>query len=133
MSRTHLPWRDWRVWGRPVHPNALGVGVLMTTLTVYNAIDRGVLGATALGDVVMAGAGASLVCLVAGWVTQQQILVAVGMLAATAAYCLRGLFIALTSGPAAEGVWFSLGAVIIAGGSFYLEMRDLDEVRDDDR
>lgn len=122
--RRYLPWRDWRAWGRPVHPNALGVGVLMVTLTVYNAIDRGVLGDAVLGDVVMAGSAAALVCLAAGWVTQQGILVAVGMLTAAATYTLRMLFIAFTLGPAAEDVWLSLGTVIICGGSFYLEVRD---------
>ena len=112
------------MWGRPVHPVALGIGILMATLTVYNAANVGVLGAHVLGDVVMVGSSAALVCLVAGWVTQHQILVAVGLLAAAAAYLLRALFIALTVGPTAEGVWLSTGAVVIAGGSFLLEVWD---------
>lgn len=124
QRRRHLPWREWRVWGRPVHPVALGIGILMATLTVYNAANVGVLGAHVLGDVVMVGSSAALVCLVAGWVTQHQILVAVGLLAAAAAYLLRTLFIALTVGPTAEGVWLSTGAVVIAGGSFLLEVWD---------
>lgn len=123
-ERVHLPHRDWRAWGRPVYPVALGIGVLMATLTAYNALNTGVLRATLLGDIVMVLAGASLVMLVAGWVTQRQVMVATGLLTAASAYVARMLFIAFTLGIGAEGVWLSLGTVVIAGGSYLLEVRD---------
>lgn len=116
----HLPWDGWRVWNRAVDPVALGIGLAMATLLVYNVTDRGILGPHMLGDVVAALCGAALVNLIAGWFTQHRTILAVGFLVAFIAYLLRGTAVLLLAGPAAEGVWLSTSGAIICGGSFLL-------------
>ena len=118
----NLPGR--RVFGRPVKPVAGGFVILMLTLAVFNTIDAGVLGATVLGHVTGALAGVSAVTLLAGWWGSWQRVAEAGLLAAFAAYGLRGLFVLFTQGPWVQAVWLSLGAAVIAWGSFVLETMD---------
>lgn len=113
----------WAPWGRPVKPVAIGMCVLMATLTVFNILDAGELGALRLGDIVSVLTGTALAALVCGWAIRSQRMAEIGLFTAMVAYLLRMFFLLLTVGPTEQGVYLSLGAVIIAGGSYRLEVR----------
>lgn len=112
------------VWGRPIKPVAAGACILMATLTIYNIIDKGVFGELLLGDVVAVLSGASLGMMMFGWFGRSQTMAEFGLMAGCISYVMRGSFVLFYNGPGAEGVWLSLGAVVILGGAYLLEKWD---------
>jgi hypothetical protein len=115
---------DYLVLGRPLKPVALGMAVLMLTLTVVNLLNLGDLGATSFGDLVSIMSGASFITLMGGWIGKSQQAAEAGLLLACITYVLRSSFLFLTNGPSSHGVYLGIGAAIIAGGAYLLEKWD---------
>lgn len=111
-------------FNRPIKPVALGITVLMVSITVFNLQHDGVFGSTLLATSVALLAFTSAVCLTAGWLGRLQQMAEIGLLLASITYVIRGSFLLLLLGPSEQGVWLSLGASVISGGSFLLERWD---------
>lgn len=112
------------ILGRPIKPVALGLTILMVTLTVSNVTGAGVLGDVALSRVLAAGAAVSAILLTAGWVTGKQGLAEAGLLATAAGNIARSSFLMMTYGPGQQSVWLSMGVTVIAAGAYLLETWD---------
>lgn len=108
---------------RKIKSTPLGMLVLMATLTVFNIVDRGVLGDAWLGDILALISFTSLVALGAGWIFKSPRMSEIGLLFAFIAYALRMFFVLFTEGPFIQAVYFSLGAAIISGGAYRSEVR----------
>lgn len=110
-----------RVFGRPIRPVAFGF--LLTMLVVasanYRGMDRGTELPIAL--VVAALATVSAGCLLTGWWANCHRCGEIGLLLVASTYAVRGALIMLAS-PWDQAVFFSLASVIIAGGSYVLEV-----------
>ena len=119
-----------KVWGRPVKPVALGFCVLMGTLAVYNIRGIGLLGDTAWSHAVGVLAGTSALMMLVGWIGKRQALAKYGLFAAAITYLIRLFYLLLTEGITNQSFWLSLGAAIIASGSFFLE--DIDPKRENE-
>lgn len=109
------------VWGRALKPVHAGFMWLMTVLVVYNVTDAGALGSSWLGDAIAIVAASAAGCLAAGWAARSQAMAAAGLFLSGVVYTARAVFVGLMDGFWAQGLWLSLGAVIIAWGSWRLE------------
>lgn len=123
---TELPWMFAK---RPVKPVALGLAVVMIGLTIYNVLGLGAFGDTLVASIVAVVAGASAVCLVAGWWARSQPMAEAGMLGAAFVLLARATFFLLTEGVATRSWVLSAGVAVIAGGSYLLEKVSDGEVR----
>lgn len=113
-----------RLFGRPLKPLALGMMMLMVTLTVYNVTHSSAFGELILGDVVAVLAGTAAVTLFLGWLRESQRMAEAGLLLAATVYVTRSAFLLFVGGPVTEGVYLGLGAAVMAGGAFLLESWD---------
>lgn len=113
-----------KVFGRPVKPVAFGLGIYMVVYVVYNIIDKGVFGASEWGDVLAVIAGAALALLTVAWFANSQRLAEIGLLLCSTVFMIRAVFLFLTLGIWAEGLYYSLASAVIAGGSYFLERTD---------
>lgn len=110
--------------GRPLKPLALGMAVLMLTLSVYNVLHLSAFGGLFLGDVVAVLAAVAVVTLTVGWYYGSQRMAEAGLLLAATVYVTRSAFLLFVSGPGTEGVYLGLGAAVMAGGAYLLESWD---------
>lgn len=113
-----------KVFGRPAKPVAFGLGVYMFAFVIYNIFDNGVFGASRWGDIFSIIAGSALALLCVSWILNSQRLAEVGLLLSCTVFLIRAVFIALTVGLGAEGLYYSIASAIIAGGSYFLERTD---------
>ena len=109
------------LWGRPLKPVALCLTITMIIVTQANlrGVDRGT--QPPLSYVVAAIAALAVIALVIGWIGRDPRAMRIGLLLVVAAYSTRAVFIALVSGPD-QAVWFSLATVVLAAGSYALEV-----------
>jgi hypothetical protein len=112
------------VFNRPVKPVAFGFSVLMIVLTVVGVTGTGVFGTSILGDVETAVSAVAAAALIGGWIGRSQRIAEIGLLLVFIVYTMRGVFIGLYYGPSKYDMYLSLGAAIIAGGSYLLEHAD---------
>lgn len=121
MTRGDVP--GVRLLGRPIKPVALGLtlNMLIVAQANFRDMDRGTTPpmSTMLGVMAVV----AVTALILGWVLRMQRLAEVGLLVTVFVYATRAVFIQLTN-TWDEAVFFSLAAVIIAGGSYYLEVAD---------
>lgn len=112
-----------RVLGRPFKPVALGLAlnVFIIAQANFRTDDRGIGGL--LSIVLALTAGTALVLLCAGWFFGRQRLAEYGLLLTAGVYITRAIFVALGD-PWDQSILFSIGAAIIAGGSYLLEATD---------
>ena len=113
-----------RMWGRPLKPVALGLTLTMVIVTQANlrGIDRGTV--PPLSYLVAVLSATAVVTLLWGWIGRNQKAAEIGLLLVIGTYITRAAFIALESGLAEQAVWFSLATVVIAAGSYALEVDD---------
>lgn len=112
------------VWGRPLKPVALGLTLTMVIVTQANirGLDRGT--QPPLSWLVALMSAAAVVTLLWGWIGRNQKAAEIGLLLVIGTYITRAAFIALESGLGEQAVWFSLATVVIAAGSYALEVDD---------
>lgn len=122
MTRGDLD--GFRVLNRPVKPVALGLSILMFTLTWINIIDVGLFKDNPLGDVVAVLSFGSFIMFMIGWFGSKQWAVEWALLAASVVYAMRGSFVLFTFGFFSESFWLSVGTGVIAAGAFLLERLD---------
>lgn len=112
------------VLNRPIKPVALGLAILMFTLTWFNIFDIGLFRDDPLGDVVAVLSFGSFTMFMIGWFGSQQWAVEWALLSAAVVYAIRGSFLLFTFGISNEGFWLSLGTGVISAGAFLLERFD---------
>jgi len=121
--RVYSGGRNPRFFGRRFQPFLLGMVLTMIIVAQANfrGMDRGttyplsiVLGITAI---------ASAILLIVGWIGQYQRVIEFGLLGVVATYLTRAWFVFLAAG-ADQAIWFSLAAVMMAGGAYFLEAND---------
>lgn len=113
-----------RFLGRPVKPVSLGYAIFMIVFTIYNLLDLGVFKASLWGDVVAVIAMSSFTLLTLAWIINSQRLAEYGLLLSCTVFIIRGTFLGLTLGFGRQDVYFSVANAIIAGGSYWLERYD---------
>jgi len=111
-------------FGRPLKPVALGLTLTMAVVATVNiqGMDRGTV--PPLSYLVALLAVSSVVTLLWGWLGGHQKAAEIGLLLVVGTYATRAVFIALASGIGEPAVWFSLATVVIAAGSYALEVND---------
>lgn len=112
-----------RILGRPIKPVALGLALNVLVIAQANIRndDRGI--GQGLAYLLALAAGAAFVLLCAGWFMKRQRLAEYGLLLTAGVYMTRAIFVALEN-PWDQAIFFSVGAAIIAGGSYLLEATD---------
>ena len=112
------------VFGRPLKPVAFGLTLTMIVVTAVNVqgMDRGTI--PPLSHLVAALAAVSVLALAYGWAFGHQKAAEIGLLLVIGTYATRATFIAFASGLTEPAVWFSLSTVVIAAGSYALEVND---------
>lgn len=119
-----------RAFGRPVKPVALGFVALMGTLCLTNLLGIGALQTTIWGQIVAVVAGTAAVALMAGWWGRSQRMAEVGLLLSASVYVYRSIaaflsdpigVLTFTDGIVVQATFLSIGAAVIAAGSYALE------------
>lgn len=105
-----------------LQPVAAGFALAMVVVMVQNLReeDRGI--HPPLSYILVIAAAAAAAALIAGWVGQRARLMQLGLLLVFLTYVTRAAFVALST-PGDQAVFFSLAISIIAGGSWWLEVR----------
>lgn len=112
-----------RVLDRRIQPVALGLTLTMLVVAQANfrGFDRGT--EPPLSYFVAVAATVAALALTVGWAMQKQRLVEFGLLMVVLAYAARAAAIAMTN-PWDQAILFSLATVVLAGGSYYVEVLD---------
>ena len=112
--------------GRPIKPVAFALSWSMIIIAWAAFDDVGVLDGSRWADALGVGAIAVSGILVAAWWKNSQQWAEIGLAAAFFLWTTRFLLILLVNNNpiTQEGLWLSLGWVVIAGGSYLLEKDD---------
>jgi len=116
----------WKILGRPVKPVAFGLMFSMMVIGWAAFSDVGVLGKNFLADFLGGAALMTAAVLASGWYRSSQMLAELGLLMASIIWALRFWLIVLVNNHSisTEGLWLSIGWVVIASGSYLLEKAD---------
>lgn len=111
---------DWMLFGRAVNGTAVGLSIMLTTLTVYNLRHAGRLLDTPLADVTAVFGIVALAVFILGWAVKSRQLLRLGLFLSMLLLGLRVVFIMLVQ-PGDQAVWLSLGSAVIAGWAYIKE------------
>jgi hypothetical protein len=114
------------VFGRPVKPVALGLGISMCVIAWAAFTDVGVLDGSRWADLLGLGAFTVAGTLFVAWYKRSQSLAEAGLLMSFFVWVTRFMLVILVGNNpiSQEGLWLSLAWVVISGGAYLLERAD---------